>query len=367
MKRFLRITICLLLCAISLTATAKRQKPLVWDMERLEQMRKTYRDNAEAQRIIVNAEKYCAMAPISVTENKRLSLGPNKHYFCSMGPYRWPDPKNPGKYIIKDGEMNPDWKYYDSGKLNEMITRCYYLSQAFYMTRNRKYYNAYLQQLRVWFLDESTYMEPNFEYSQADPTQDVFKSNSTGMIEAYVLINLTESIYLVNSTKRIDRKTMKAMKNWMRQFAEWSDERYTAYFEKVDNNISIAFDVTLADLYLFAGEKDKAKRIVDDFAEKRLSRQIKEDGSQPSELTRTRAYYYSLYNLSHVLDFCSLAQYWYPAYFEEYGKRIEKAYEFLGQYLDRPENFPYKQITSWEECRNDYTNQMKVMERLKSN
>lgn len=347
------------------SATAKRQKPLVWDMEHLEQLKRGYRNNQEAQIIIEYADKYCFDVPLSVTENKRLSLGTNKHFYNSMGPYRWPDPNNPGRFIIKDGQMNPDWKYYDSGKLNEMVTRCQRLSQAFYLTRNRKYYNAFVNQLRVWFINEETYMEPNFEYAQVNPDQELFKSNSTGMIEAYVFISLTESIYLVNSIKRIDRKTMKGLKNWMLRFAEWSDERYTAYFEKVNNNISLAFDVTLADLYLFAGEKDKAQKIVDEFSEKRLVGQIKEDGSQPAELVRTRAFYYSLYNLSHIIDFCHLARYWYPNYFKENGGRVDNAYEFLGQFVDNPESFPYLQITSWEECRTEYNNQLERVERIR--
>lgn len=335
---------------LSCRAEAKRQPPLVWDMEYLEQIRNNYRTNEDAQSIIRYADKYCDAKPFAVTEDKHLSLGPNEHYLSSMGPYRWKDPKNPGKYIIKDGEFNPDWKYYDSGKLNEMVTRCMNFSKAYYITREEKYYNAFIKQIRAWFINKETFMEPNFEFSQFDPTQEVFKSNSTGMIDAYVFINLTESIYLVNKVKKIDRKTMRAMKKWMRRFAEWSDNQYTSYFDKVNNNISLAFDVTLADLYLFAGESSKAKKIIDEFAEKRLSRQIKEDGSQPAELSRTRAYYYSLYNLSHITDFCALARYWYPDYYQNHSERIEKAFAYLQKFADEPSTFPYQQITDWDSC-----------------
>lgn len=349
---------------LSCTAEAKFHSPLVWDMESLDQMKLNYRTNKEAQKIIRNADRLCEESPVTVTENKYLSLGPNKHYLSSMGPYRWKDSHNPGKYIIKDGEFNPDWYYYDSGKLNEMVTRCICFSKAYYITRNRKYYNAFINQIHAWFIDKETYMEPNFEYSQAIPNQEVFKSNSTGMIDAYVFIGLTESIYLVNSTKRIDRKTMKAMKSWMSRFAEWSDDHYSAYFAKVDNNISLAFDVTLVGLYLFAGETNKAKAIVDNFNEKRILRQIQADGSQPGELKRTRAFSYSLYNLSHILDLCLLARYWYPNYYQEHRERIDKAYGFIGQYVEDSTNFPYQQITSWEVCKKDYYNQLELLKKL---
>ena len=182
-------------------------------------------------------------------------------------------------------------------------------------------------------------------------------------ISFFYFNTIIESIRLVNSVKKIDRLTMKALQSWFFEFAQWADNSYGTFFKKVDNNISLAFDVTTVNMYLFAGNEKRAKEIVDDFAVLRIDRQIIEDGSQPVELKRTRAFSYSMFNLTHIVDMCYLARYWYSNYYHEHHKRIDKAFEFLGQYVEEPEKFPYQQITSWDKCVNNYRYQL---ERIKA-
>ena len=111
-------------------------------------------------------------------------------------------------------------------------------------------------------------------------------------------------------------------------------------------------------MYLFSGKEKRAKEIVDEFADLRIEKQILDDGSQPAELKRTKAMSYSLYNLTHIIDMCYLARYWYPNYYQEHRDRIDKAFEFLGQYVDNPQVFPYQQISNWEGCQRNYYNQL---------
>lgn len=366
MKRLLYFFLLILVSVtIPNNAFSKRQKPLIWDMEQLERMRKDVAGNQDAIMIIQYADKYCTLTPSSVTQNKKFSFGPTEHYYSSMGPYRWPDKTRPGKYVLKDGEMNPDWKYYDGGKLNDMALRCQRLSQAFYLTKDKKYYNAFIKQINVWFLDNATYMEPNFEFAQVIPGDAVNVGTSSGMIEAYAFNTLIESLRLVHCTKRIKRRTYKALQEWFYQFATWSEDRYGDYFKKANNNISLAFDVTMTNIYLFSGQSPKAREIADSFSSKRLEAQIKEDGSQPAELIRTRAAYYSLYNISHIIDFCRLTKYWGNNYWTQYEDRINKAFGYLQQYIENPDTFPYQQITSWDECMTMFNEEQQRLRLLK--
>lgn len=331
---------------------AKKQKPLIWDIDKLNIIRIDQASSEEAKKIIQYADNYCELPPLSVTQNKKLSFGPSNHYYSSIGPYRWPDADHPGKYYLKDGVINPDYRNYDSNKLYDMVLRCQWFSKAFYLTKDKKYYNAFITQIKVWFLNQDTYMEPTFMYAQVIPDDNVNNvGTSSGMIEAYVFNTLIESLRLVNCTYLINRKTYKSLQEWFSQFASWSEKQYSDYFNTVNNNISLAFDVTMTNLHLFAGENKKAKCIADNFASKRINMQIEDDGKQPAELIRTRAAYYSLYNISHIIDFCCLARYWDNHYLANNGGRIEKAFDFIQQYLDKPETFPYQQITSWDECR----------------
>ena len=154
----------------------------------------------------------------------------------------------------------------------------------------------------------------------------------------------------MNSVKKIDSKTMRALKKWFLSFANWSIAEYGQRMSIGKNNISTAFDVTMVNMLLFAGKKRRAKSIANEFAEKRIIVQIHEDGSQPSELSRSKAFYYSLYNVSHFLDFCYIVRYWDEDYYSKNGSRIDMALEYLQSFADSPDEFPYQELTDWLEC-----------------
>lgn len=290
-----------------------------------------------------------------VVTNKLNTFAPNKHYYCSMGPYWWPDPIVPGRYISRDGFVNPESKSYDRVKLLRLREKCYDLSQAFYLTEDTAYYELFVRQLKAWFVDEETYMYPNLEFSQVIPGQNDNQGRSIGMIDAYEFNTVIESIRLVNSVKMIDKDIMSFIKKWFLAFAEWADQGiFGTELRNTNNNIVLAFDVTLVNMFLFGGNEKRAKEIADEFAEKRINGQIMEDGSQPAELKRTKAYFYSLYNLAHIVDFCCLAKYWYPNYYQEHRERIDAAFAFLEKYANSPESFPYQQITSWKDCKEGF-------------
>lgn len=118
------------------------------------------------------------------------------------------------------------------------MKRCKALSQAFYITDDRKYYNAFLQQLQVWFVNKDTYMYPTFEYSQVVPGNYGNKGRSTGMISAYGFNTVIESIRLVNGVKKIDSRTIKRVQKWFCAFANDSEDRFGQKFRNVDNNKS---------------------------------------------------------------------------------------------------------------------------------
>lgn len=346
-------------------ARVKNDRPLVWDMTQLDKMRMNLGKSNAAKNILKTADSLCGMQPVAVTDKKKLTFEPDKHYFCSLGRYWWPDSLHPGQYVQRDGVVNPEIKEYDNARMTELVSRCKTLSRAFYISGERKYYDAFVRQLRVWFLDKETYMYPTFEYAQIVPGKNDNRGRCWGMISAYGFNTLIESIRLVNGVERIDRRTMKGVKKWFLAFADDSEKRFGKELRKGNNNIGLAYDVTMANMYLFAGKTKKAKAIVDGFMALRLEQQIMADGSQPAELKRTKAFSYSVYNLTHVVDFCYLARYWYPDYYKEHGARVDKAFEFLGRYLEDPKKFPYQEISSWETCAKDYRKQLERIDLLK--
>lgn len=347
------------------SAKVKNNKPLVWDMESLQLMKDDISGSEEAQIIIKAADRYCEREPAVV--NYQNTITPNKHYYFSSSPYRWPDPSGSGKYIWKDGEVNPDSRKYGSAKMTDMAVRCRDLSKAYYLTGDKKYYLAIVKQLKAWFIEDETRMLPTFEYAQVIPGEEGNKGNSAGMIEAYTFNTVIESIRLTNHVKKINRSTMRALQRWFLDFADDSEKRYGKIFSRANNNISLAFDVTMTNMYLFAGKEKRAKEIADGFVERRINKQILEDGSQPEELTRTNAFSYSIYNLMHIVDFCYLIRNWDDSFYKRNGERIELAFNYLAQYVAKTDLFPHKQISGWETCTNDYYTQLRRVEKLRDN
>lgn len=342
-------------------------RPLVWDMDVLVNQKDVNMKDKSVRRLLKQANDYCDSIPISVTEKKR-SFAPDPHYYCSIGRYWWPDSLNQGVYVNRDGVANPEKDLFDRNKLKELSKRCVCLSKAFFLTEDEKYYWAFIQQLKVWFIDQDTYMYPNFEYAQVIPGQRNNKGRSTGFIDAYSFNSVLESIRLVNSVKKIDRKTLELLKKWFFDFAQWSD--YGVFGEKLrnaNNNIGLAYDVTLINMYLFVGKKKRAKQISNDFVNNRLKIQILENGSQPAELNRENAFSYSVFNLEHIIDYFCMVRYWNPNFYRENGRLVDQAFVYLGQYISDTASFPYKQSDSWDAGIRYYNEQLQRVIKLKGN
>lgn len=343
------LTIAFFLFFHSYHVTANNTGPLIWDMNELEKIKTAPSLPESAKKIIRAAKRYCKLSPVIITD-KQKSFAPDNHYYCSIGPYWWPDSIHPGNYYRRDGVVNPESSLYDNSKLVELTRRCQKLSIAYYLTGNVKYYQVFISQIKAWFINEDTYMYPNFEYDLPYPPQSKSESINCGIIGSYKFNHIIESIRLVDSVTAIDKETMIAIQEWFLEFTKWAEKKHGSAMHKGKQNISIAYDVTMVNMHLFVGDTIKAKKIADNFAKKRILVQIKEDGSQPAELRRTKGFFYSIYNLKHILDFCYLARNWDNNYYNTYAFRIDKAFDFLQKYSKTPETFPYQQITGWDDC-----------------
>lgn len=329
--------------------------PLVWDVSRFDRMDEDVSLRGELKYILKYGGSLRKAPPIVITDKMPI-FSPDKHYYVSVSSYWWPDSLDNRRYVNKDGYVNPYSQEFDRKVLSSFATRCKTLGKAFYITRDTSYYNAFIRQLRAWFIDENTYMYPSFEYASIVPGQHNKKGRSAGLVESYSFNPVIESIRLVNMVKEIDTLTLNSLRSWFTEFIDWTEGTYGKDMLKSNTNTSMAYDVTLINMYLFVGDEKKAKEVADRFEKTRINVQLLEDGRQPVELNRTKAFSYSVFNLTHVIDYCYLVRYWYPAYYKNHRDRIDKAFSFLSQYVDNPSLFPYQQITIWDVCKKDFMN-----------
>ncbi len=351
MKTFSISHLILMLIFLLTPQSGLSQGTYLWNSARLREIKSNptkYRYIHAQSRSIV--EHYLS-DPLIIITDKPNTFVSDTHNYASLSPYFWPDPSNPrGKYILKDGQRNPEYLEYDGKKLTDLEARLRLLSMAYYFSEDTKYRNAYLKQLRAFFIDRDTYMYPNFDYAQIAPGHDNNNGRAWGIIEAYNFNSIIESIRLVNSVSPIDSKTIKSLRKWFKRFASWldsSDKGVTVY--NSDSNQGIAYDVLLLNLHLFTTGKISYSDYKN-FRSHRLLVQFDSEGKQPEEIKRTKPMDYSIYNLSHVVDMCLILQSARINYYSENKDIIDRAFNYLLQFAGHKERFPYKDISpSWEE------------------
>lgn len=344
----------------------EQSKPLMWNIGKINELKNdTLQYYDIYQNIIKTSNEYVQRSPIVITSKKK-SFVSDKHYYCSLSIYYWPDTINPSKYVRRDGYKNPEYKEYDLQRLSEFARRCQYLSIAYYLTHDDKYYEAYIEQIKAWFIYKDTNMYPSFRYSQVIPGLDNNKGRSSGLIESYEFNNVLESLRLVQVVKQIDSQVLSELKRWFLLFINSIEDDYGHSVGKLNNNIGLAYDVTLINMYLFSGEIAKARKLYLQFADKWLYKHIEEDGSQPLELKRASGFSYSVYNLTHILDFCFIAHYWKVDFYKTHQERIDMAFSFLEQYEKINKTNSKNQTTEWNNEEKKFLNQKLRRERLRN-
>ncbi|MEI6554518.1 MAG: alginate lyase family protein [Paludibacter sp.] len=324
----------------------------LWNIDRLNQQKSLTSEAAKS--ILRAADRAMSTDILTVMDKETFPPSSDKHDYISAGRYWWPDPKNPGgPYIRKDGVVNREIDKFDRGILATMAKSVKDLSVAYYLTSDESYAQKAVQNLRKWFLNPSTKMNPNMNFGQTITGRNNGKGRGEGIIDTYSFMDMLDGVELLKTSKHFTPQVAEGLKNWFSSYLDWmmtteiGNEEYTA-----KNNHGTAFDVQATRYALFVGKEDIARKFIAEFPERRLFTQIEPDGSQPLELARTTALGYSTFNLTHILDMCCLAKSLNVDLFSaksQDGRSILKAIDFLTQFVGKPQShFPYKQIKEWD-------------------
>jgi hypothetical protein len=326
----------------------------IWNMKSLDKAKAS--NSEEVRSIVRDADKKLSQTIVTVVDKEMTPSSGDKHDYMSMGRYWWPDPtKADGlPYIRKDGNSNPEIEKLDRYPLGDFGKGVETLSLAFYLTVDEKYAKKAVENLRIWFVNEKTKMNPNMNYGQTIPGIRNGLGRGEGVLDTYTFVEMLDGVELLKKSKSFTAADQKAVTEWFTAYVNWMQTSSVAKEEQdAKNNHGTAFDVQLARYAVFVGNKDLAKIIVNDFPQKRLFSQIQPDGSQPLELERTTALGYSTFNLTHFLDMCQIGKVVNIDLLDsksEDGRSVFKAIEFLNQFINKPQTaFPYEQIKDWDE------------------
>lgn len=365
MRRFLIVFSCLL--GIAVVASAKRPVNAIWDIKTLEEIRKgAYPDASQRyNKMLSEAERVLHADCISVVDKETCKSG-NIHNYESISVYHWPDPTGADKpYICRDGETNPEYQKCDARRLSTFRNNLKTLVQAYYVSGDKSFAEGACKALDVWFLDEKTYMEPNFNYGQVVQGRRQGRGYPGSISEAFYFCDVIEAVVLLHSSKGISSKQYKKIRKWFNVFSEWlvSSELGQEMKNQTDNT-GIMYDVLLYRICSFSGDKKTCKNIVKNFDQDRLAKHIASDGSQPLELQRTKAMYYSVYNILHIMELCLMAENDNYNLYKMHRETIKKSIDYVGRYIDDKASFPYKEIGDWGQCRSLFTDVKAIQSRL---
>ena len=219
------------------------------------------------------------------------------------------------------------------------------LALAYYFTGDEKYADGAARQLRTWFLDPATKMNPHLRFSQlvrGNPAE-----RGSGIIDTRWFIEAVQAAGLIDGSKSWTASDNSALRSWLRAYLDWLITSPNGAHERAaKNNHGSWYAAQTASYALFVGDTALTRRIVED-AKPRIGWQITPDGSQPEEMARTRSLHYSGFNIEALARVAEIARQlgvdlW--SYQAPEGGSLRRAIDHVARYLGSSEKWPGQQI-----------------------
>jgi hypothetical protein len=293
-------------------------------------------------------------APLIAVTDKRTLLPPTNdpHDYYSLSPYWWPDTtKADGlPYIRKDGITNPESKRdLDQPRVAEMGARVRDLSLAWYFTGDEHYATRGARQLRAWFLDSASRMNPHLRFAQlvrGNPNE-----RGSGIIDTRWFIEAVDAAQLLRGSKAWTDQDHQALQGWFRAYLSWLRASPNGKHEQAAvNNHGSWFAAQTISYALFVGDSAVAREIALGVKD-RIGKQITPAGEQPIENDRTRSMHYAAFNLEALGRVAEAGRHvgidlW--SYEAPTGGSLRKAITFVGGFLPDPKRWPGTQLDAFD-------------------
>ena len=261
----------------------------------------------DRERIMKAAALAMKLEPVTITSfPAKLSEG-GINDFYSNGDYWWPNPKKPNglPYIKKDGETNPENFGQHRLALKALRDGVAALAAAYKLTGDERYVTKATELLKVFFLDAKTRMNPDLQYAQAIP--GVSPGRGIGIIDALHLIEIPLAVKTLENSKSFPKESGSELRLWFGKLANWMvDSKNGKEEAAAKNNHAVAFYLQLAVYADFVNDAEKLKGCRRRYKEIFISKQMAADGGFPLELSRTKPYGYSIFQLDNMATLCQV-------------------------------------------------------------
>lgn len=309
----------------------------------------------EAQNALLKKADLALKHPLfSVMDKTLVAASGNKHDYYSFPPYWWPDPnaKDGLPYIRKDGRTNPDANSdaTDKNRLVKMSNDVSTLALAWYFSEDNRYAQKAAEQIKRWFLNPQTRMNPNLQYAQAIP--GINTGRGIGIIDSRALVEVVDAIALLQSSGALRESEVAELKQWFGEFYHWMTTSQNGFEEENwHNNHGTYFDMQAATFALFSGKKDEAKKRLYITQLRRIAGQFDSEGRQMAELERTRPWHYSNFNLEAYNRLGRLGEkagvdIWN---FTLDDHSLRKGYQYVAGFINSDTPWPWKDLDKMDD------------------
>lgn len=301
-------------------------------------------DSFEYKRVVKQADAYLNDNPVTITSYICERSKGGKNDFYSEGDYWWPNPEDPnGPYIRKDGLSNPENFVDHRIAMRSMGIKVASLVAAYKLTGEKKYGEQAVGHLKAWFIDNETKMNPNLLYSQAIKGKS--EGRYIGIIDSIHLIEVAKAIQVLNDLQFIESSNIEKLSNWFSIYTDWLTTSQFGIDERDHGNNHSAWWVAQVAAYSkLIGDKENLAFCRDFYKEEILPKQMDSQGRFTDELTRTKPYAYSLFNLEAFALMCKILSVpednlW--EYKTSNNSSTKVALEFMYPFIEDKTKWPY--------------------------
>jgi hypothetical protein len=314
------------------------------------------------KQLISEANSLLTKKPTSVVDKVELPRSGDIHDFLSLAPYRWPDPskKDGLPYIGRDGRTNPEiYTIPDKKNLDDLTHAVKVLSAAYYFTDDPKYASKAKELLRVWFVDNSTKMNPNLKY--AETVRGKSNVYPAGIMAGRNITDVIDAIGLIQVSSAWTKEDQAGVVSWFTKYLSWLMNSKAGKHEgQKINNHGTYYYVQVTAIASFLNETAIAKNLLEAFVqrpspsafiapEKSLAVKIQPDGRQPFEVQRNNALDYSMFNLLGLFKLANIGKHlsvdlW--NYKISDIPLLQRALDYMFPYFLNKDAWPYPQVSS---------------------
>ena len=304
-------------------------------------------------RVLAEADVMLFEDPVTVTAATCPRSAGGPHDLYSEGDYWWPDPKKPdGPYIRRDGLTNPDNFIAHRRAMVRFSRHVATLTAAWRLTGATCYSEHARLHLATWFIDPDTRMAPHLLYAQA------IKGRATGrgigIIDTIHLVEVARAVEVLDRGGALPADEAKALKDWFAEYVKWmTTHPYGIDEGRAANNHGTCWVVQVGAFARLTGNEVLQAECRRRYKEVLLPGQMAEDGSFPKELTRTKPYGYSLFNLDAMAAVCQILStpqddLW--SYTLPDGRGMKRALEYMVPFIEDKSRWPRSpDVMHWDD------------------